>query len=237
MKACTRLAVLLTMGIVGSSGVALRAQGVTVRVPGITFSFGDRDRQILREWYRTHNDAPEFRGDQRWQYRLEQRLQVGNTLDPDLQVWVRPLPADLAVRLSPLPRGDRYVVVGQQHVVVLDRRGVIREVYHFERFQDPDQQAVRNWYPGHRDAPVFEGRSRWNEQLEQRIQVGAELDSDLVQMSVPAPQDLVDQLPSRPGYLRYVVIGDDVVLLDRWNTVRDVVRLERQADGTMAPTK
>jgi hypothetical protein len=54
-------------------------------------------------------------------------------------------------------------------------------------------------------------------------------------MSVPAPQDLVDQLPPRPAYLRYVVLGDNVVLLDRWNTVRDVVQLERQPDGTLAP--
>lgn len=226
----------LAIGMFAASGVALGAQSITLRAPGISFTFGDRDREILREWYRTHNDAPEFHGDRRWEYRLEQRLQVGNRLDPDLQVWVRPLPADLTVRLSPLPRGYRYVVVGQQHVVVLDRRNVIREVYHFERFQDPDQQAVRGWYPTHRNAPVFQGRSRWNDQLQQRIQVGAELDSDLIQMSVTAPQDLVDQLPPRPAYMRYVVLGDNVVLLDRWNTVRDVVHLEMQADGTMAPS-
>lgn len=235
MKARTQVSVLLAMGIVASSGATLRAQGITLRVPGISFTFGDRDRQTLREWYRTHNDAPEFQGDRRWEYQLEQRLQVGSRLTPDLQVWVRPLPADLAGRLSPLPRGLRYVVVGHQHVVVVDREGTIREVYHFERFQDPDNQAVRNWYPGHRDAPVFEGRSRWNDQLEQRIQVGAVLDSDLIQLSRPVPQDLLDQLPPRPRYLRYVIVGDHVVLLDRWDTVRDVVHLERQADGTLAP--
>lgn len=233
MKARTLSSAAVAIGLLASSAVTVRAQGVTIRVPGIAFSFGDRDRVTLREWYRTHNDASEFRGDQRWEYRLEQRLQVGTTLDADLQGWVRPLPADLAVRLSPLPRGDRYVVLGHQHVVVLDQRNVIREVYHFERFQDPDQQVVRNWYPSHRDAPVFQGRSRWNAQLQQRIQVGAELDTDLVQMSVAAPQDLVDQLPPRPGYMHYVVLGDNVVLLDRWNTVRDVVQL--QADGTVAP--
>ena len=235
MKARTLSSAALAIGMLAASGARLHAQGVTVRVPGISFSFGDRDRQTLREWYRTHNDAPEFRGDTRWEYRLEQRLQVGNRLDPDIQAWVRPLPADLAVRLSPLPRGLRYVVVGHQHVVVVDRDGVIREVYHFERFGDPDNQVVRNWYPGHRDAPVFSNRSRWNAQLQQRIQVGAELDSDLISMSVPAPQDLVDQLPPRPAYMRYVVLGDNVVLVDRWNTVRDVVQLDRQPDGTLTP--
>lgn len=234
MRARTQL--LVAIGIIASSGTALRAQGVTLRVPGITFSFGDRDRQTLREWYRAHNDAPEFRGDQRWEYRLEQRLQVGNRLDPDLQAWVRPLPADLAARLSPLPRGLRYVVVGHQHVVVVDRDGVIREVYHFERFQDPDNQAVRNWYPSHRDAPVFQGRSRWNDQFEQRIEVGAVLDSDVIAMGLPIPPDLVDQLPPRPRYMRYLVIGDHIVLLDQWNTVRDVMHLEKQADGTTLPT-
>jgi hypothetical protein len=235
MKARTRLTVVLAMGIFASSGAALRAQGITLRVPGITFRFGDRDREIMREWYRTHNDAPEFQGDRRWEYQLEQRLQVGSVLTPDLQAWVRPLPADLAVRLSRLPRGDRYVVVGQQHVVVVDNGGVIREVFHFERFQDPDNQVARNWYPGHRDAPVFEGRSRWNDQLEQRIQVGAVLDSDLIRLSRPVPADLLDQLPPRPRYLRYVIIGDHVVLIDRWDTVRDVVHLERQPDGTLGP--
>jgi hypothetical protein len=237
MKTRTLTRAALAVGIFAFSGVALRAQGVTIRVPGISFTFGDRDRQILREWYRTHNDAPEFRGDQRWEYRLEQRLQVGSRLDPDLQVWVRPLPADLAVRLSPLPRGYRYLALGHQHVVVVDRDGMIREVYHFERFQDPDQQVVRSWYPRNRDAPVFEGRSRWNEQLQQRIQVGAVLDSDLIGMSRPVPPDLMDQLPPRPRYLRYVIIGDNIVLLDRWDTVRDAMHLERQPDGTTVPVR
>ena len=191
----------------------------------------------MREWYRTHSDAPEFRGDQRWEYRLEQRLQVGSRLDPDLQAWMRPLPADLAARLSPLPRGLRYAVIGHQHVMVVDRDEVIREVYHFERFQDPDQQVVRKWYPGNRNAPAFEGRSRWNERLQRRIQVGAVLDPDLINMSRPVPPDLMDQLPPRPRYLRYVIIGDNIVLLDRWETVRDAMHLERQPDGTTVPVR
>jgi len=67
MKTQTLPSVVLVIGMFVSSGVSLRAQGITVRVPGISFTFGDRDRDILRKWYRTHNDAPEFQGDRRWE--------------------------------------------------------------------------------------------------------------------------------------------------------------------------
>lgn len=233
-----KIKVVLAIGIFVASGVSLRAQSVTLQAPGISFTFGASDREIMREWYRTHNDAPEFRGDTRWEYRLEQRLQVGTRLDPDFQPWVRPLPADLAARLSHLPKGLRYQVIGHQHVIVVDNDGVIREVYHFERFQDPDQQVVRRWYPSHRETPPFvESRSRWNLQMQQRIVEGAVLDADLLAMSRPIPPDLLDQLPPRPRWLRYVIIGDNIVLLDRWNTVRDALHLEPQPGGPAVPVQ
>ena len=43
----------LAFGLVASSALALRAQSVT-------FSFGDHDRQAMRDWYRTHSTSPEF---------------------------------------------------------------------------------------------------------------------------------------------------------------------------------
>jgi len=91
--------------------------------------------------------------------------------------------------------------------------------------------------PGNRHAPIFESRKRWNDQFEQRGQIGAELDGDLLQMAVPAPPDLADQLPPRPRYMRYVMVGDHIVLLDRWNTMRDIMHLEKQPDGTTVPTR
>jgi hypothetical protein len=209
----------LAIGIFASSGLALRAQS-------ITFSFGDPDRQAMREWYRNHPNAPEFQDQRRWSDRLEQRLQVGTVLGRDLRGWARPAPPDLYGRLAPLPRGYRYVIVGE-HVVVVDDGWRIHDVNHFDRFQEPDQQAVREWYPGHRGAPAFEGRQGWNDRFEQRIRVGAVLDPELRRLSRPVPPDLLDRLPPRPRYLRYVIVGDHICLIDNWWTVRDIVHLER----------
>lgn len=219
MKARYLTTAALAIGLVTASGAALRAQS-------ITFSFGDRDRQAMREWYRTHSTAPEFQA-RRWNPQYEQRLQVGLVLDPDLRAWARPAPADLYGSLAPLPRGYRYMIVGD-HVVVVDDGWRIQEVNHFEQFDQPDQQAMREWYPGHRDAPAFGGRRRWNDRFEQRLVVGATLAPDLRAMSRPVPPDLRMRLPRRPRYLRYYIIGDHVVLVDNWWTVREVFHLERQ---------
>jgi hypothetical protein len=86
---------------------------------------------------------------------------------------------------------------------------------------------MRGWYPGHRDAPAFGGRRRWNDRFEQRIRVGAALDPELRRLSRPVPPDLLRQLPPRRRYLRYVIVGDHILLIDNWWTVRDIVHLER----------
>jgi hypothetical protein len=218
MKARYIVTAALAIGIFASPGPALRAQS-------ITFSFGDRDRQAMREWYRNHYTAPEFQA-RRWNSQLEQRLQIGLVLGPDMRAWARPAPRDLYGRLAPLPGGYRYMIVGD-HLIVVDNEWRIMDVNHFERFDDPAQQSMRDWYPGHRDAPVFRGRARWNDRLEQRLVVGATLAPDLRAMSHSVPPDLFGRLPRRPRYLRYVMIGDHVVLVDNWWTVREVFHFER----------
>jgi hypothetical protein len=212
-------ATVLAIGIFASSGIALHAQG------SVTFMFGDRDRQAMREWYRDHYGAREFQG-QRWNDQWEQRLQVGTFLPPDLRSLARPAPPDLYARLTPLPRGYQYVIVGD-HLLVVDDRWLIQDVNHFERFEGPDQQAARDWYSGHRDAPVFGDRQAWNDNYEQRIRIGAVLDPDLRRLARPVPADLLGLLPARPRYLRYVIVGDHVCLIDNQWVVRDVVHLER----------
>ncbi len=218
MKARCLATAVLAIGIFASSGVSLRAQG------SVTFTFGDGDRQAMREWYRDHYNAREFRGQQRWNDQSEQGLQVGIVLAPDLRAWARPAPQDLYGRLAPLPGGYRYVIVGD-HVVVVDDRWMIHDVNHFERFENPDQQVTRDWYRDHRDAREFDGRQRWNDQFEQRIRVGAVLDPDLRRLARPVPADLLDRLPPRPRYLRYMIVGDHICLIDRWWTVRDVLHV------------
>lgn len=218
MKARHFATAVLTFGLVASSGVALRAQS-------ITFSFGDNDRRAMREWYRAHGDAPEFTA-RRWNSAYESRVRVGVVIGPDMRTWARPAPADLYGRLAPLPAGYRYMILGD-HLVVVDRGWRIIEVNHFEKFADDDQAALREWYPGNRDAPVFRGRDRWNDRLDRRIQVGAMLPVQIQRMTRPAPPDLVSRLPRRPRYLRYVIVGDHMLLVDRWWTVREDFRFQR----------
>jgi hypothetical protein len=220
MNARSFATILLAIGIFTSSGAAVLAQG------SITFTFGDRDRQSMHDWYRDHYNAREFQDQRRWNDQYEQRLQVGVVLDPDLRAWARPVPPDLYGRLSPLPRGYRYVIVGD-HVLVVDDRWQIYDVNHFERFEDSDQGVMRDWYNQHRDAQVFDGRQNWNDQFEQRIRIGAVLDPDLRRLAHPVPGDLLSRLPRRPRNMRYVVIGDHICLIDNWWTVRDVLHFER----------
>jgi hypothetical protein len=223
MKARCLVTAILAIGIFTSSGVPVRAQG------SITLSFGDQDRQAMREWYRDHYNAPEFQN-RRWNDQAERRLQAGTVLAPDMRGWARPAPQDLYRRLAPLPRDYRYVIVGD-HVVAVEGQWMIYDVYHFERFQDSDQQAMHDWYAGHRDAREFDGRQRWNDQMEQRIQIGAALDPDLRRLARPAPADLVSRLPARPRYLRYVIVGDHICLIDNRWTVRDVLHFDREGDS------
>jgi hypothetical protein len=60
MKARFLTTAVLAIGIFATSG-ALRAQQGS-----ITFTFGDRDRQAMREWYRDHYNAQEFQSQRRW---------------------------------------------------------------------------------------------------------------------------------------------------------------------------
>ncbi len=76
-----------------------------------------------------------------------------------------------------------------------------------------------------RHAREFEGRQRWNDRYEQDIRVGAVLDPDLRRLARPVPADLLDRLPPRPRYLRYMIVGDHICLIDRWWTVRDVLHV------------
>lgn len=187
----------VALGIFASSGAVLRAQS-------ITFSFGDRDRQSMREWYRDHPNAPEFRRD--WDRRYDDRLQVGLVLGPDLQVYARPAPPDLYGRLAPLPRGWQYMIVGD-NLVVVDRHWRIRDVNRFER-----------WDYGY-------GRGRrghWNDRLDARIEVGEVLAPSLRVMTRPVSPEVLYRLPRKPRYLRYVTIGDRVLLVDNAWIVRDV---------------
>jgi len=62
---------------------------------------------------------------------LDRRLQVGNTVDPDLQNHARPVPDDLQNQLSPSPRRWHYTVIGDR-LLLVDRDWRIHESFHFQ---------------------------------------------------------------------------------------------------------
>jgi hypothetical protein len=190
--------------------------------------FDDRDRQILREWYRDHFDEDAFRGanHEQWDLRIEERLQAGSVIDPDIRRWVRPAPADLNNRLPRQSSNMRYVIIGD-HVALIDEGWRLSDIYHFERFEPSNQQNMRDWYGQHRDAPEFEARRNWNENFENRIQPGMVLDPDLRKWAHPASAELLSRLPAQPRWRRYVVVGDHILLVDNNWYIREVFHFER----------
>ncbi len=97
--------------------------------------FSDRDRDAVTEWNRNHTSAVNQilggfgvhvdQGD------LDRRLQVGATVDNDLQGRARPAREDLTSRLSVPPRGWRYVVIGDR-LCLVDRDWRVHESFHFQ---------------------------------------------------------------------------------------------------------
>jgi len=98
--------------------------------------FSDRDRQEIREWNQNHPNAlNQFLrnfGMQVNDGELDQRLQVGDVVTPDLQQRSRPAPEELVERLTPVPRDWQYVVIGDR-LCLVDRDWRVHESFHFQR--------------------------------------------------------------------------------------------------------
>lgn len=93
--------------------------------------FNEHDRQVTQDWYKQHqNNAPRgLRSQDRLSSEQERRLQTGRPLDRDLQKRTYAVPSDLRRHLPAAPRNHRYVTIGG-HVVLVDRRNVVRDVIH-----------------------------------------------------------------------------------------------------------
>ena len=182
--------------------------------------FDDRDRDVLRDWYRDHSDRFEPGAhDQRWNNEdIERHLQVGRVFDDDMRRWARPVPDELVDRLGPLPRDWRYMMIGY-NICIVDRDWTIRDVFHFDQFSDHDRQVIQDWNRDHPDAlkGILGGFGIRidNGDLDRRLQVGAVVDSDLQNRARPAPRDLESRLSVPPLDWRYVIIGDRLCLVDR----------------------
>lgn len=93
--------------------------------------FDDHDRDAARDWYRGHHEY--FRHDEGryWHREWEPNIHEGFVFTRDMRRAVRPVPPELLVRLGPVPRGYRYVVIGD-HVCLVDNGWRIHDVLHFE---------------------------------------------------------------------------------------------------------
>ena len=83
--------------------------------------FRDQDRQATDQWVQQHRRklGAGWRQQDRLTPDLQARLRPGERLDPELRNRMHPVPAELARRYGPAPRGYRYVVIGG-NVVLLD---------------------------------------------------------------------------------------------------------------------
>lgn len=97
--------------------------------------FDNRDRDTIQQWNNSHQNAVnqflQNFGVRMQQGDLDQRLQVGNVVDEDLQSRAQRAPEDLVQRLSPPPRGWRYLVIGDR-LILVDRDWRIHESYNFQ---------------------------------------------------------------------------------------------------------
>jgi hypothetical protein len=182
-------------------------------------TFTDHDRDVLQDWYRDHSDQFEMRdnGD-RHAEDIDSHLQIGQPLDDETRRWAHLVPYNLEQRLDPLPSGWNYLIVGD-NVVIVDRDSTVRDVYHFDRFNDHDRHVIQQWNSDHPNAlnqflGAF-GVQVNDRDLDQRLQVGNVVDPDLQNRARPAPDDLVNQLSVPPRGWRYVIIGDRLCLVDR----------------------
>jgi hypothetical protein len=79
------------------------------------------------------------------------------------------------------------------------------------RFSDRDRMAVRDWYYGRRDS--------W-----MQVREGTVLDTRLRELSYPAPPELARELGPVYRGGQYLVIGDNLVMVDNRYYVLDVIR-------------
>lgn len=100
---------------------------------GVAFSAGDR--AYLDDWYRGHRGhlTVEFEGRDHWRPQYEQRIVTGYVVEPELRRWAHPAPVEFEAHLGQLPRGYRYVVIGD-HICVVDDGWRVYDVYHLDRY-------------------------------------------------------------------------------------------------------
>jgi len=101
----------------------------------VSFSFSAGDRAYLDDWYRGHRGqlTVEFEGRDHWRPEYDRRFVTGYVVEPEFRRWAHPAPVEWEAHMQRLPRGYRYVVIGD-HICVVDDGWRVYDVYHFDRY-------------------------------------------------------------------------------------------------------
>lgn len=91
--------------------------------------FNDKDRQVTSDWYKQNQAHPPmgFRAEDRLSPDQETRLQVGETLDSELQKRIHSVPTELKRQLAAPAPNYRYVAVGG-HVALVDQKNQVHDI-------------------------------------------------------------------------------------------------------------
>ncbi len=98
-----------------------------------------------------------------------------------------------------------------------------------DRYDDHDRDQVRGWYRAHYSQlpPGLAKRDRLPPGLERQLVVRGTLPPGLQKKTQPCPPDLERMLPPPPPNYAHVVIGGNLVLLNRANfQIADIFHLE-----------
>jgi hypothetical protein len=98
-----------------------------------------------------------------------------------------------------------------------------------DRYSDHDRDAVRGWYHDHYShlPPGLAKRDRLPPGLERQLVVRGFLPVDLRRQMRPCPHELEVMLPPPPPNYAHIVIGGNLVLVNRANfQIADVLHLE-----------
>jgi hypothetical protein len=110
-----------------------RPTNASTRTTSVEFTFGSREQDILRVWYRDHESKlpPGLMKGDRLPLGLQRQLQERGTLPPGLQKKIVPLPVDLARRLPPPPSGCSRVIIGGNIVLIDIKTSYVHAVFSF----------------------------------------------------------------------------------------------------------
>ena len=103
-----------------------------------------------------------------------------------------------------------------------ENRGQSKKQY--RQFRENQRQYALTYYDQNHD--VFGSDGRWNNDYDNRLQPGYQLDSDMQRMSRPAPYVMIRGLGPAPRGYRYIIIGGHLVLVDSRYRVHDTIRFQ-----------